>query len=206
MDPNRADDDGLVAIGGDLHPTRLLGFYRRGIFPWYSDDYPILWWSPDPRAIFELDGLHVPRRLRRTMRSGRFQVTVNQDFAGVIAGCADRAEGTWITHDMRAAYQLLHQQGHSHSVEVWHNGALAGGLYGVAIGGFFAGESMFSRRPDASKVALAHVVARLSERGFELFDIQFLTSHTARLGAVAIPRASYLKRLRLALESPATFA
>src|SRR5437868_6152540 len=170
--PELIEGTSLVAIGGDLRPERLLYGYRHGIFPWYDEGDPILWWSPDPRAIFELDGLHVSRRLRRTIRSGRFTVTFNRDFAGVIGGCADRAEGTWITADMRAAYERLHGLGHAHSVEVWQDGALAGGLYGVAVGGLFAGESMFTRRSDASKVALVFLAERLRQRGFQLFDIQ----------------------------------
>lgn len=204
--PELADESGLVAIGGDLRPQRLLLAYRRGIFPWYDEEYPVCWWSPDPRAIFELDGFHVSRRLRRTIRSKRFSITFNQDFFSVIRGCADRAEGTWITSDMIAAYDELHRLGHAHSVEVWHDGKLAGGLYGVAVAGLFAGESMFSRVRDASKVALVFLVERLRLRGFQLFDIQFLTDHTARLGAIEIPRKEYLARLRRALRCQATFA
>ncbi len=203
--PEFADDIGLVALGGDLRPTWLLEAYRHGIFPWYNEGDPVCWWSPDPRAIFELDGLHVSRRLRRTIRSGRFTVTVNQDFAGVIRGCADRDEGTWIVPEMIAAYERLHQLGYAHSVEVWSGGDLAGGLYGVAIGGFFAGESMFTRIRDASKVALVHVVERLRERRFRLFDTQFVTEHTARMGAVEIPRDEYLARLKRALAVRTTF-
>jgi len=206
LNPEFADEVGLVGIGGDLRPSRLLEAYRRGIFPWFSEGDPVLWWSPDPRAIFELDGLHVSRRLRRTIRSGRFAVTVNQDFTGVIRGCADREEGTWITAKMVAAYEKLHRLGHAHSVETWCDGALAGGVYGVAVGGLFAGESMFSRQSDASKVALAYLVERLNQRGFQLFDIQFVTEHTTRLGAVEVPRAEYLARLRAARKCPVTFA
>jgi leucyl/phenylalanyl-tRNA--protein transferase len=205
--PALADDYGLVAMGGDLQPARLLRAYRRGIFPWFSEDDPVCWWSPDPRAIFELDGFRMPRRLRRTVRSGRFEVTVNRDFAGVIAGCADRpGDGTWLTADMIAAYTKLHELGHAHSVEVWHAGRLAGGLYGVALGGFFAGESMFTGVRDASKVALAFVVDYLRQRGFQLFDIQMLTDHTASLGAIEIPRRDYLRRLHKALQVRAAFA
>jgi leucyl/phenylalanyl-tRNA--protein transferase len=206
LHPTFADAHGLVAVGGDLRPERLLRAYRRGIFPWYDEADPICWWSPDPRAIFELDGLRLPRRLRRTIRSGRFQVSVNRDFESIIHGCADRPrEGTWLTPAMIAAYTKLHERGHAHSVEVWHAGSLAGGLYGVALGGLFAGESMFTRVRDASKVALAFLVDRLLARGFQLFDIQFLTEHTARLGAIEIPRLEYLRRLREALQSPARF-
>jgi leucyl/phenylalanyl-tRNA---protein transferase len=201
-----ADETGLIAIGGDLRPERLLQAYRCGVFPWYDEHEPICWWSPDPRAIFELDGLHISRRLRRTLRSGRFTVTVDRDFAGVIRGCAEgREEGTWITPEMMRAYEELHTLGYAHSIEAWQEGELAGGVYGVAIGGFFAGESMFARQRDASKVALAHLVERLRQRGFQLFDTQFLTEHTARLGAVEIPRSEYLARLRKALAVAATF-
>jgi leucyl/phenylalanyl-tRNA--protein transferase len=202
-----ADETGLVAIGGDLRPERLLQAYRSGIFPWYDEHEPICWWSPDPRAIFELDGLHVSRRLRRTLRSGCFTVTVNRDFAGVIRGCAEGREGgTWITPEMIRAYEELHRLGYAHSVEAWHDDELAGGIYGVAIGGFFAGESMFTRHRDASKVALVHLVERLLKKGFLLFDIQFLTEHTSRLGAVEIPRAEYLARLRKAIAAPVGFS
>jgi leucyl/phenylalanyl-tRNA--protein transferase len=205
-DPERADATGLVAIGGDLSTERLLEAYRRGIFPWYDEGLPICWWSPDPRAIFELDRFHVSRRLGRTCRSGRFQVSFDQAFSEIIRGCADRpGQGTWITSEMVDAYEALHGLGHAHSVEVWKDNRLAGGIYGVAVGGLFAGESMFSRCTDASKVALVHLVDRLRERGFQLFDIQFLNAHTARLGAVEIPRTEYLARLRTALECQPAF-
>lgn len=204
--PEFADELGLVAVGGDLRPERLLEAYRHGVFPWFDEDGPIMWWSPNPRAIFELDGLHVSRRLRRILRGERFTVTVNQAFDRVIGSCADRpGEGTWITADMIAAYERLHQLGHAHSVEVWQGRELAGGLYGVASGGFFAGESMFHRRRDASKVALAFTVNRLRERFFQLFDIQFRTDHTTRLGAVETPRVEYLARLKKALAVQTSF-
>ena len=151
--PELADENGIVAIGGDLRPERLLTAYRRGVFPWYDETTPILWWSPDPRAIIELGGMHISRRLQRTIRSGKFQLTIDRDFAGVIRGCADRpGDGNWITPEMLSAYETLHRLGYAHSVEAWHSGILAGGVYGVAINGFFAGESMFSRVSDASKV------------------------------------------------------
>jgi leucyl/phenylalanyl-tRNA--protein transferase len=204
--PEGADAFGLVAVGGDLSPQRLLEAYRHGVFPWFDEGDPILWWSPDPRAVFELDGLRVTRRLARTIRSGRFRVTVNQDFGGVMEGCADRPlEGTWITPDMIRAYGALHRMGHAHSLEVWQGDVLAGGIYGVAVGGFFAGESMFTRVRDASKVALFHLMQRLRERGFRLFDIQFLNEHTQRMGAVEIARADYLRRLHQALACPTSF-
>jgi leucyl/phenylalanyl-tRNA---protein transferase len=199
------DESGLVAVGGDLRPERLLAAYRQGVFPWYDENLPILWWSPDPRAIFELEGMHVPRRLQRTLRSGRFRVTVDKAFGRVIRGCADRSEGTWITADMLAAYERLHRLGFAHSVEVWQGEELGGGLYGVAIGGFFAGESMFVRIRDASKIALVHVGQRLRERGFRLFDTQFRTEHTTRFGAIEIPRKEYLDRLREALRYEVAF-
>jgi leucyl/phenylalanyl-tRNA--protein transferase len=210
LHPRFADEHGLVAVGGDLRPERLLRAYRRGIFPWFGEGDPVLWWSPDPRAIFEIGGLHVSRRLRQTIRSGRFELTIDRDFAGVIRGCAHRAgdrpeDGVWITAEMIAAYEALHELGHAHSVEAWHGGALAGGIYGVAVGGLFAGESMFTRVRDASKVALAHLMDRLSEGGFLLFDVQFLTSHTQRLGAVEIARREYLDRLRQAIAARVSF-
>ncbi|MCI0377199.1 MAG: leucyl/phenylalanyl-tRNA--protein transferase [Gemmataceae bacterium] len=205
----------LVAVGGDLNAPRLLRAYRAGVFPWYDEGMPVCWWSPDPRAVFELDGMHVARRLQRTIRSGKFRCTINQAFGQVIRGCADRIEGTWITPDMIEAYERLHRLGVAHSVEVWNSVGqvcnlsnqeqLAGGLYGVAIGGLFAGESMFTRRRDASKVALAFLMDHLRRRRFELFDIQMLTDHTQRLGAVEIQRTEYLRRLQSALLVNTTF-
>jgi leucyl/phenylalanyl-tRNA---protein transferase len=198
--PESADESGLVAVGGDLLPARLLEAYRRGVFPWYNEGDPVCWWSPDPRAIFELDRFHVSRRFRRTLRSARFTCTINQAFSAVIRGCANRpGEGTWITPDMIGAYERLHRLGYAHSVEAWCGGLLAGGVYGVTLGGLFAGESMFSVVRDGSKVALACLVERLRQRHFCLLDIQFLTDHTARLGAIEIPRVQYLARLRHAL-------
>jgi leucyl/phenylalanyl-tRNA---protein transferase len=206
IDPHLADTYGLVAVGGDLNPDRLLLAYRNGIFPWFDEGDPVLWWSPDPRAVFELDEFHVPRRLARTIRSGRFQTTVDKDFDGVITRCGEgREEGTWITRDMIEAYGRLHLLGHAHSLEVWHDGKLAGGIYGVSVGGLFAGESMFSRVRDASKVALVKLIGHLRRRGFQLFDIQFLNEHTKRLGAIEIPREKYLARLKIALASPVSF-
>jgi leucyl/phenylalanyl-tRNA--protein transferase len=207
FEPELADKNGLLAVGGDLRPATLLDAYRRGVFPWYDDSTPICWWSPDPRAIIPLDGLHVSRRLARTLRSGTFEVMANRDFAGVIRGCAHRpGEGTWITADMIDAYERLHRLGHAHSVEVWRDGALVGGVYGVAVGGAFAGESMFHRVPDASKVALVRLLERLTERGFQLFDIQFLTPHTARMGGVEVPRREYLARLASVVDLAVSFA
>jgi leucyl/phenylalanyl-tRNA--protein transferase len=205
-DPASADAEGLISIGGDLSPRRLLTAYRQGIFPYYDNSMPILWWSPDPRAVLELDGLHVSRRLARTVRSGKFFVTFDQAFSRVIRACADREEGTWITPAMIAAYTELHRLGHVHSVEVWQDGELAGGIYGVALGGLFAGESMFTRRRDGSKVALVHLVEHLRQRGFTLFDVQYLNDHTASLGATEIRRRTYLARLADALSRDVRFS
>jgi leucyl/phenylalanyl-tRNA---protein transferase len=205
LNPHWADEYGLVAVGGDLQPKTLLRAYRAGVFPWFDEGDPILWWSPDPRAIFELDRFHVSRRLARTVRSDRFRMTLDHDFAGVIRGCAQRERGTWITPLMIDAYERLHQLGHAHSVEVWAGEQLAGGVYGVAIGGFFAGESMFTRVRDASKVGLVHLVEHLLARGYTLFDIQMVTPHTASLGALEIPRREYLARLKMALTRDVSF-
>jgi leucyl/phenylalanyl-tRNA--protein transferase len=202
--PDLADEQGLVAVGGDLRPTTLLRAYQSGIFPWFNEGDPILWWSPDPRAIFELDCFYISRRLERTIRAGKFRMTINQAFREVMQGCAER-EQTWITHDMLAAYTRLHELGYAHSIEAWHGDELAGGVYGVALGGLFSGESMFHRVRDASKVALAYLVEYLRVRGFVLFDTQVLTAHTASLGGMEIPRAEYLRRLRKALETPVFF-
>lgn len=205
-DPRLADEDGLVAVGGELTVPRLLAAYRAGIFPWYDTGMPVLWWSPDPRAVFDLATFHVPRRLARTIRQGRFEVRFDTAFLDVMRACADRPEGTWITPEMIAAYGDLHRLGHAHSAEAWRDGVLAGGVYGVTVGGLFAGESMFSRVSDASKVAMAALVARLRERGFVLFDAQVINDHTHRLGAVEIPREEYLRRLADAMRREASFA
>jgi len=202
--PDLADEHGLVAIGGDLRPNTLLRAYRNGIFPWFNEGDPVLWWSPDPRAIFEFDRFYLSRRLERTIRTGKFRLTINQAFVDVMLGCADR-DGTWITTDMIAAYARMHELGFAHSIEVWLGNDLVGGIYGIAIGGFFSGESMFHRVSDASKVALAYLIEYVRIRGFTLFDTQVVTEHTASLGAILIPRELYLIRLANALELPATF-
>jgi leucyl/phenylalanyl-tRNA--protein transferase len=205
VEPELADPLGLVGVGGDLAPARLLEAYRRGIFPMYEEGEPICWWSPDPRAIFDLDGLHVSRRLARTIRSGKFKVTFDQEFTGVMRGCARRDEGTWITSDMIQAYSRLHRLGHAHSCEAWLDNELVGGVYGVSIGGLFAGESMFHRVSDASKVALARLFERLRERRFVLFDSQILNEHTRTLGAYEISRNEYLSRLDEAISRSISF-
>ena len=190
--------EGMVGVGGDLNPQTLLLAYSSGVFPWFEAGDPILWWSPDPRAIFEMDGLYRSKRLMRTVRSGKFTLTFNRAFPEVMDGCADREEGTWVTRSMRAAYVRLHEMGHAHWVETWIDGDLVGGAYGVAVGGLFAAESMFYREDDASKVALAGLFDRLNERGFVLFDTQMLTPHTTSMGAIEIPRSEYLARLAIA--------
>jgi len=205
------EPEGLVGFGGKLTPERLLDAYQHGIFPWPIGDAaaPIAWWSPDPRAIIELHRFHVPRRLARTCRSGRLHVTLDRDFVGVIHGCANAAgrQGeTWLTRPMIAAYIRLFELGHAHSVEAWHEDSVAGGVYGVAIAGLFAAESMFYRTGDASKVALVHLVAHLRQRGYSLLDVQQLTPHTARFGACEIPRTQYLSRLAKALAERVTFS
>jgi leucyl/phenylalanyl-tRNA--protein transferase len=205
-DPALADAEGLVAIGGDLGTDRLLAAYQRGIFPWTVN--PITWWSPDPRAIFELDGFHVPQSLARVIRQGRFEVTFDQSFRAVMEGCAAPAPGrggAWITEEFIEAYTRLHRQGHAHSIECRLKGELVGGIYGVTIGGLFAGESMFHRVNDASKVALHHLVRHLRERGFALFDIQMVTPATKPLGAIEIPRREYLHRLSTAVKMKCAF-
>jgi len=202
-DPQSADDDGLVAIGGDLSARRLLLAYESGIFPWYGPGLPPLWWSPDPRAVLDADQLHVSRSLRRGLRRGGFELSWNRAFAAVMRACGDeRDTGTWILPEMIQAYAGLHRMGRAHSLEVWTDGELAGGLYGVQCGGLFAAESMFHRRTDASKVALVAAVHSLFARGIELFDVQFLTPHLASLGACEISRSRYLARLHRA--SPKT--
>lgn len=205
--PPHLAEDGLLAVGGDLRPERLIAAYRNGIFPWYSEGEPILWWSPDPRAIIEPAAFHLSRSLARTLRSGRFTITADTAFAEVIAACARiprrHERGTWITKAMRDAYIRLHELGHAHSVECWRDGALAGGLYGVAVGGSFCGESMFSREPDASKAALATLARNCPRLGIRFIDCQLPTPHLKRLGAVEIPRSHFLARLHDARRHPA---
>ncbi len=205
-----ADPEGLVGFGGQLTTQWLLAAYRHGIFPWPITDFeaPLAWWSPDPRAIIEFDRFHVSRRLERTCRGRRFRVTRDHDFSGVICGCAmapSRVGQTWLTPEMIEAYTRLHRDGYAHSVEVWYGAELAGGVYGVSIGGLFAAESKFYRVRDASKVALVHLVEHLRAHGYLLMDIQQLTPHTARFGATAIARHEYLARLAAAVEAPCSF-
>ena len=204
--PRTASAEGLVAVGGDLSVPRLLLAYRSGLFPWTAE--PITWWSPDPRAIFELGQFHVSHSLSRVLRKGAFQITRDQAFRQVMEGCAAPAPGrrsTWISPQFLEAYTRLHEQGHAHSLECWQGQRLVGGIYGVTIGAFFAGESMFHRLPNASKVALFHLIEHLRERDFALFDIQMLTPATSRLGASNLPREQYLRRLANAVKEPCLF-
>jgi leucyl/phenylalanyl-tRNA---protein transferase len=201
-----ANREGLLALGGDLSVARLLLAYRSGIFPW--TDEPLTWWSPDPRAIFELERFRPPDRLKAKLRNHPFKLTFDRAFADVIHACAEPGPGresTWISPRFIDAYVELHRAGHAHSVEVWQDRELVGGVYGVAIAGFFAGESMFHRVSDASKIALCHLIDHLRARQFELFDTQVLSPLTARLGAIEIRRRDYLERLASALRNPARF-
>ena len=189
-----AHPDGLLAAGGDLSPERLLAAYRRGIFPWFEDGQPILWWTPDPRFVLRPSELRVSRSLRKRIREGRYEVRVDTAFADVIRACAAPREGqngTWITRSMFAAYTRLHDLGFAHSVEAWENDQLAGGLYGIALGRVFFGESMFHRATDASKVAFAWLCGRLEQCGFDLIDCQVETPHLASLGAVPMAREAF---------------
>ena len=192
------DPDGLLCVGGDLSPTRLLAAYRRGIFPWFSEGQPILWWSPDPRTVLYPAEFKVSRSLAKTIRNRGFAVSVDRAFAEVMAHCADerlRPEGTWISPQMRAAYQRLHELGLAHSYETWDGGRLVGGLYGVELGQVFFGESMFSLERDASKVALAALVRAMHERNGRLIDCQVASAHLETLGARSIPRRQFVREL-----------
>lgn len=194
-----AEPNGLLAAGGDLSPARLLAAYRSGIFPWFSGEEPILWWSPDPRMVLAPEALKISRSLAKTLRHAAYEVRLDTAFADVISACAtaprEGQAGTWITAGMQAGYRRLHQLGHAHSVETWIDGELAGGLYGIAIGRAFFGESMFARRRDASKIALAHLCAHLARRNFGIIDCQMETAHLASLGAHPIPRRDFLAML-----------
>lgn len=192
--------NGLLAAGGDLSPQRLLTAYRHGIFPWYSPGDPILWWSPDPRMVLAPSQIKISKSLARTLRNGNYEVRLDTAFAQVIHACSEAPRpgqrGTWIVPEMREAYLRLHQLGYAHSVETWIDGKLAGGLYGLALGRAFFGESMFSHVTDASKIALAHLCRYLQDQGFETIDCQMETAHLASLGAVPIPRQDFVARLQ----------
>ena len=192
------DPDGLLAFGGSLSVQRLLHAYRQGIFPWYSEGQPIMWWSPDPRAVLFPDELKISRSLRKTLKKQLYTVTLDTAFAEVMDACAEPREddaGTWITNEMKDAYYELHLKGHAHSVEAWQDGELVGGLYGVAIGKVFFGESMFTRRTDASKIAFVQLVQQLKRWGYALIDCQVHSGHLASLGAINIPRPEFVSLL-----------
>ncbi|CAH0990320.1 Leucyl/phenylalanyl-tRNA--protein transferase [Sinobacterium norvegicum] len=199
------DPDGLLAAGGDLTPARLLYAYSLGIFPWYNDDQPILWWSPNPRTVLQPSNLHLAKSFRKFLRKTTFECSINASFGQVMHHCRqsrEQLEGSWISDDMEAAYNHLHQLGHAHSVEVWDKGELVGGLYGIAIGKVFFGESMFSYRSNASKLALHTLVQQLSAWDFTLIDCQVATDHLLSLGAQAISRGEFSARLATAVQAP----
>jgi leucyl/phenylalanyl-tRNA--protein transferase len=202
--PELADESGLLAVGGDLSPERLLLAYSLGIFPWYSQELPILWHSPDPRMVLDVEKLTVSRSLRKEMRRGRYQVRLDTAFEEVIRGCAEAPrpdqDGTWITDEMVAAYARLHELGYAHSAEAWLEGELAGGVYGVSLGGTFFGESMFARARDASKVAFAVLAGQLARWDIRLIDCQVHTDHLSRFGAENWPRERFLRALSAALQ------
>lgn len=193
--------NGLLAAGGDLEPARLLNAYRHGIFPWYSEDEPVLWWSPAPRCVLYPAAVHVSRRLRRHYNKGGHTLAVDTCFADVIEACAaprPNQQGTWITEEMKAAYTRLHHLGHAHSVEVWSGDKLVGGIYGLALGRVFFGESMFSRTRDASKVALVALCQQLQRWGFEVVDCQVSNPHLSSMGAIEISREKFQQHLKAA--------
>ena len=211
LDPKQADQafppvalalsepDGLLAVGGCLSTQRIINAYSQGIFPWYSDDDPILWWSPDPRLVLFPDKLHISTSLQKTLRRQDFQISFDTAFAEVIKACAaprSKETGTWLTHDMQAAYIRLHQEGHAHSVEAWQNNKLVGGLYGIAVGQVFFGESMFHTKTDASKVAFISLIQQLSNWGYKLIDCQVHTEHLVKLGAEEISRTRFSSLLQ----------
>ena len=203
----QASPEGLLAIGGDLRPERLLEAYRHGIFPWYNDDQPILWWSPDPRAVLFPENLHVPRSLARAIRRSPFSLTFDTCFREVMVQCAAPrpqypGDGTWITPAMIEAYTALHDRGHAHSIEAWQDGRLVGGVYGVAIGGAFFAESMFRTVDNASKISLVTLVRQLHAWGFTLIDCQQASPHVMRLGAEEIPRQAFVRHLAAAVRLP----
>jgi leucyl/phenylalanyl-tRNA--protein transferase len=203
------EPDGLLAAGADLSPERLLTAYRNGIFPWYNTGQPVLWWSPDPRMVLFPAEFRMPRSLAKRLRRHDYEIRVDTAFEAVMRSCAaprDDATGTWITPDMIAAYCTLHHLGHAHSVETWIGGELAGGLYGVALGRMFYGESMFTRAPDASKIALVHLVRRLERRRFGMIDCQMNTAHLARFGAREIPRTEFSQHLAELVNCPPSAA
>ena len=202
----RRHPNGLLAAGGGLSVPRLIDAYSRGAFPWFSDGDPVLWWCPDPRLILPTDAVHVSRSLARRLARGDYRVTLDAAFGAVMRACAEPREddeGTWISADMIAAYQALHAAGHAHSLEVWHEEALIGGIYGVAIGRAFFGESMFSRAADGSKIAIVWLAAQLARWGVPFIDCQVRSDHLVRMGAVEVSRSAFLRRVRPLAAAPA---
>lgn len=203
-DPSQAEPDGLLAVGGDLSSQRLLTAYATGIFPWYEEGLPILWWSPDPRLVLYPADIHVSRKLERTLKIGRFEVRADTAFRQVMSRCAVKKRpgqhGTWITGEMLDAYTRLHEQGFGHSIETWRDGNLVGGLYGLSLGSAFFGESMFADETDASKVALVTLARALARWGFDLIDCQVTTQHLVSMGAVEISREAFLEQLEDCLQ------
>ena len=205
VDEALREPNGLLAAGGDLSPERLVAAYAEGIFPWFGEDDPILWWSPDPRMVLHVNEVHVSRSLGKVIRAGRFQFTMDRAFKDVLRGCAETRrdhEGTWITGDMEEAYTQMAALGYAHSVEAWQDGALVGGLYGVAIGRMFFGESMFTRVSDSSKAALVQFAWQLERWGMPMIDCQMSTRHLASLGARDVPRADFLRDVRSLVQQP----
>lgn len=204
--PELSDENGLLAVGADLSEERLLLAYSMGIFPWYSDDAPILWWSPDPRLVLKPGEIRISRSLKQTIKRGAYDITFDRDFASVIKNCAGAKRkdepGTWITRDMIKAYTRLHESGYAHSVEAWHNNKLAGGLYGISLGSAFFGESMFTKERDASKVAFVTLAQQLDHWHYTLIDCQVTTGHLKRFGAREVPRKEFLRMLKKSLSSP----
>lgn len=202
--PEHFGEDGLVAIGGDLSPDRLLLAYERGIFPWSAPEDPLLWWCPEPRAVVSPDSVKVSKSMRNVLNQNRLTITLDQDFRGVMTGCADRPEeGTWITDDFIEAYVRLHELGFGHSAEAWNDqGELVGGLYGVSVGSMFFGESMFAKTSNASKAAFIRLAQQLQVWGFDCIDCQIMNPHLESLGAQHVPRAQFLDQLKSALERP----
>lgn len=203
-DPSLASKEGILCYGGNLSPGMLLSAYRQGVFPWYSDDQPLLWWSPDPRFVLYPEEIHISGSMKKLLKKKPFRVTLDKAFSRVMEGCAESSrrnqEGTWITGDMQGGYRDLHDLGYAHSVEVWDGDALAGGLYGVSLGSLFFGESMFTRVANASKYGFIVLVETLKAAGFSLIDSQVYTSHVEKLGGRNIPRELYLKELGMGLK------
>ena len=192
------EPDGLLAIGGNLNPDRLLNAYKKGIFPWYGEGQPVMWWSPDPRCVLLPDNLKISRSLKKSLGKESYEVTFDQAFSDVVKSCAEprlKGSGTWITSAIIRNYQFLHESGHAHSVECWYQGSLVGGLYGIAIGRIFFGESMFSRKADASKICFVHLITFLKKRHYELIDCQVYSEHLERLGARLIQRDEFSRIL-----------